>query len=153
MIVHLRHWHKRIWFSLAIILPFLFIWAYAVLPDAVYVEDLVISASIPIGNQSECKEMEQVHYCLRSDDKNKHQIEIIISSPLTNASNRLEVKGFNFGEIYVDEVLGAQGVYRWNWIDSVEASYQVRLLDKIKNEVIHITELKGRELTHHLHNH
>jgi hypothetical protein len=142
MIPALRKAHRRTWVLGAVLFPVLFILAYAALPGKATQAELFIQDSVQIGTIDDCRECDRVEYCLREDEGHRRQIELIIHFPLIHPSNRLEVKGFNFGEIYVDAAIGSQGVYRWSWTDSVEASYQVRLLDKIKKEELCKLELK-----------
>lgn len=153
MIPSIRKKHKFIWVLLGVILPMLFVFGYKAIPEKVnYEGDVYLNSTKGIGEIVDAKDLEFVKINLREAKNHQKQIEVVIKKPLVSPSNHLVVKGFNFGEFYVEEVLGSTGIYRWNWSDSVELAYQVQLIDKINNIELEKINLKlGEDLNEHKH--
>jgi len=133
MIPKLRKRHRVTWLVLAIMLPVLFILGVSAIPgDEPYNGDLYLFTKAQIGKETDSKDLGYISFNLREASENRRQIEVMVKKPLTAPSNKLVIKGANFGEYYVREILGSQGIYRFNWRDSVEQAYQILLVDQIK---------------------
>lgn len=155
MIPFLRRVHKMLWPIIGIVVIVLFVMAYLSIPKEVLYDGTTYNSSevqLPNLNESIANTEYKITYNLRSDDKHKRQIEVIIEKPLTQPSNILIVRGYNYGDEFINQSLGAKGVYRYNWIDSFELAYEVSLLNNIKNVELDNFNLKLGEALHD-HNH
>ncbi len=91
---------------------------------------------------------------LRRGEKHERQIELFVKKRLTKPSNQFIVKGFNFGDFYINESVISTGLYRWSWEDSVELAYQVQLVNRVRKEELLRDNLKlGEKLHDHGHEH
>lgn len=155
MIPSLRKKHKLIWPFLGIIMIVLFIWSYTSRPNNVLYEGLTynsLETQLPNLNESISNQIQRITYNLRSNDKHERQIEVVIDKPLEYPSSILVVRGYNYGDEFVRQSLGAKGIYRWTWQDSFELAYEVNLIDDINNIELDNFNLKlGDLLIDHHH--
>ncbi len=146
--------HKFIWIIFGILLPILFYLGYKAIQEKANSEDEVYHQTAnAIGDVVDSKELKLLKITLREGEKHQRQIEVEVRKPLKAPGNMLVVKGFNFGDLYVDESLSGKGIYRFEWKDSVELAYQVQLMDRINNKELEKINLKLEDELHDHHHH
>jgi hypothetical protein len=130
----LRRTHRIAWFSLALLLPVAWLAAVLVVPDKVCQEPARAPRPAPLGSIVQSKQSENLLLNLRRDAAgSRHQLEILITKPLTSANAVVWCKQEDHPDKQIG-LLGARGVYRFDLDSTAIQTIEVNVTDELKKQ-------------------